>query len=354
MNEAKPKSVAPRRSTLFKVAFVVWLVAPWSLVGLLVWSDRPYVPDLLSHFLLHAAAGCLMVGALLTAFRRWRSGMNLFLVGVVIAAGWRLSAPAPSGGPAPAGRVIRLVEYNGRGESSRHDNEAMKWARDQNADLVVLIEPAFGLLDDYPFLRQEYPYLVEPSAGLMWEVIVLSRFPAEVRAIAEYSEENKFSFAARRSLVVRPPGVEPFLLTAMHPPSPRTMATWRRSLEGVVLTGGILRAWREQTGMEVIVAGDFNSTPVGRLHRLFARESGLRGWSPMVGGGTWPASLPPWLSIPIDRVWTSDGITVRSMLVGPQFRSDHRPIVCEIVMPSQPEQTPSNSTKGEPLGGLAR
>lgn len=358
MSETNPQPAAPRRSAVFRALRAAWLVAPWSLVALLAWSDRPYWTDLASHFLLHAAAACVVVGATLAAIRRWRSGLNLLLVSAVLAGGWRLSASAP-GGEAGAGRTLRLVEYNARGEWSRHDNEAMRWLRDQRADLIVLIEPPFGLLNDYPFLRREFPYSVEPSAGLMWEVIVLSRFPAEVRAIAEYSEENKFSFAARRSLVVRPPGVAPFLLTAMHPLSPRTKETWRASIDGVRLNGRIIRDWSEKSGMDVVVGGDFNSTPVGRLHRLFARESGLLGWSRFSGGGTWPARLPAWFSLPIDRVWTSEGVGVRSMTVGPRFRSDHRPIVCDLVMPAAseggiPEQAPASEAKREREGSDGR
>ncbi|MBL8745661.1 MAG: endonuclease/exonuclease/phosphatase family protein [Phycisphaerae bacterium] len=327
---------------------------PWSLVGLLVWSDRPYALDLLSHFLLHAAGMLFVIALALLALRRWRSGANLVLVALILTTGWRLAATAPTGGLAHPGTTIRLVEFNMHGERARHDNEAITWLRDQDPDLVVLIEPPFGLLNDYPFLREKYPYTVEPAAGLMWEVMLLSRFPAEVQPIAEYSEETKFSFAARRSLIVRPPNASPFLLSAMHPPSPRTAETWRKSLEGAELNAGLFRAWRDKTSMPIVVAGDFNSTPVGRVHQTFARISGLKRSSPLLGGGTWPSRVPAAFALPIDCVWTSSEWTVNTIQVGPRFRSDHRPIVAELELPPPPKQPPSESTPREPLGGSVR
>lgn len=320
------------------------LMLPWSLVGILVWSERPYPLDLASHFLLHAAAVIVLLGAILLLFRRRIAGLNLLLVAVAITIGWRLSMSVPAGGVGDDPSIIRLVLFNAQEESSRHDNAAFGWIRDQRPDVIVLIEPPWGLLNDYPDLRRDYPYVVEPRAGLMWSVILLSRFPATVEPLVPYSEEIKFSFVARRSLLVRPPAAAPFLLTAMHPPSPRTRETWRLSLEGTELNARLLGDWGKASPYPIIVAGDFNSTPVGRVHRLFERLSGLTGWTPMVNAGTWPASMPRWLSIPIDRVWTGGGAIVRSVRIGPGFRSDHRPVAAEIVLPA------NRSELGDPGG----
>lgn len=338
------------RSTLRRCALAAWLGAPWLLVALMAWTSRPYALDLVAHFLLHAAALLMLTAIALLVLRRPIAASSPALVALALIVGWRTFARGPTGGDVAG--TITLVEFNMQGESSRHDNNAAAWLRDQNADVIVLIEPPIGLLEDYPYLKRAYPYSVAPEAGLMWEVMLLSRFPAEVRAIAEYSEETKFSFAARRSMVVTPSDGAPFLLTAMHPPSPRTPETWKRALEGVQLNGRLLREFARESGMPVIVAGDFNSTPFGRVHREFARESGLTGWCPLLGGGTWPARLPAWLSIPIDRVWTSAGMEMRSMHAGPRFRSDHRPIVARVAR--GPSQTPSDLRPREPASDSVR
>lgn len=343
-----------QRSMLVKALIAVWLIAPWSLVALMAWTDRPHGLDLLSHFLAHAAAVVVIVGLGCTLLRRFVSAANLGLVALAIMLGWSFWADAPAGAPVPGARVLTLVQFNMQGESSRHDNDAAAWLRDQQADVIVLIEPPFGLLNDYPFLRERYPFVVEPQPGLMWEVMLLSRFPAEVRPITEYSEETKFSFAARRSLLVNPPDGVPFLLSAMHPPSPRTRETWMKSLEGVRLNGRLLREFHERTSIPIIVAGDFNSTPFGRVHREFAQGSGFTAWATLFNGGTWPARLPRWLAIQIDRVWTTPGVSVHTMSVGPAFRSDHRPIVSRIALPALPAQNPANDRQREPVGQSAR
>lgn len=338
--------------------------APWLLVGLLAWTHRPYWLDLASHFLLHAGVMCLLAGAALLIARCRIVGTSCLLAGLAVAAGWRMSASAPSGvdatnRPRPS---VRIVFFNAHEEVSRHDNDAFAWIRDQNPDAIVIIEPPWALLEDYPFLRRDFPHVVEPQPGMLWSILLLSRWPAQVEPLAPYADEIKFSFVARRSLLVSHPAGERFILTAMHPPSPRTPATWRRSIGEVGRDGGIIRQWAERSALPIVVVGDFNSTPVGRVHRTFARASRLRGWSPWVGGGTWPARMPPWLSLPIDRAWTGYGAAVRTMKVGPCFRSDHRPVVVDIVLrdgkgsgdSSAPEQTPFDPSPIESPGGSTR
>lgn len=330
-------------------------ILPWSLVGLLLWTNRPYALDLASHFLPHAGFACLLLGLVLLATRQRRIAVSILLAAASTLLLSRASVSAPLGGGGGTGRVIRIVEFNAREEFSRHDNDAFTWIRDQKADVIVLIEPPWGVLDDYPWLKRDYPYFIEPTEGLMWSIMLLSRFPAEVHPLAEYSEETKFSFAARRSMLVAPEGGSQFLLSAIHPPSPRSRETWARSLESAGLAARLLRDWHAQTRIPILIAGDFNSTPTGRLHRRFARDSGLTAWTPLATGGTWPSIMPPWLSLPIDKVWTSEPLRVVSFRVGPRFRSDHRPFVAEIEIPSSgPEQAPNNARSGEPSEPLAR
>ena len=93
-----------------------------------------------------------------------------------------------------------------------------------------------------------------------------------------------------------------------------------------------LNAGRLATGLPVIVAGDFNSAPTGSAHRVFGRSSGLGTWRTLLGRGTWPAWAPPALGLPIDRVWASGEVRLRAARVGPRFRSDHRPIVVDLLI----------------------
>lgn len=314
-----------------------WLLAPlaWLPVLLLVWTERPYLLDLASHFLPHAGAAMIFFGGVLALLRGRILGASSAAAGLVLVLAWMFAVRAPIGGgtPAEGATRLKLVFYNMYGSHSRHDNEFNTWLRDQKPDLVVIVDAAWGYLQDQPWLTREYPYHIEPEPGLLWSNVLLSRFPAEVTPLVEYSEEIKFSFIARRSLLVTLESGARFLLTADHPPSPRTRETWLRSLREIERDGPVVRAWAERVGVPIVMPGDFNSSPQGRVHREFGRLSGLVAWQPMILRGTWPASLPRWMALPIDKVWTSppgSGVVVRSMVVGPQFRSDHRPLIIEL------------------------
>lgn len=315
---------------------MVLLVGAWLPLAVVLWTKRPYVLDLVSHFALHFVAAELLLGALLLVVGRWRSGGVMLFAGLAlgVACGWHFNAPG-GGGPAdPVGGVrLKIVHYNAFGAISRNDEAFLEWLRAEDPDLVCIIDTPWNWHVTSPWLAERYPYRVVPRAGWAWPNLLLSKHPAEASALVPYSEAVKFSFIARTSLVVEVPGAEPFVFTAFHPQSPRTPRSWQKSMLSAELGGDVLRQWGEAHDGSLIVCADTNSTPMGRLHRTFAQSSGLRGWSAMLGGGTWPAALPRWFSIPIDRIWTSEGVAVRSMEVGPRFVSDHRPIVVEVVVP---------------------
>ncbi len=335
---ARAASPAARGRALPRVLLAVWMTGLLALVALAWWTGRPYWLDLASHFLVSAAVGLGAIGLGLAGLRRWPSAGVTLAAALAIPLIARSDATAPvASAVVPAGFVrLKLVQYNAYGEHSRNDKEFMSWLRDQEADLVAIIDPPWGWRRDYPYLTREYPSYVEPQPGLEWPIILLSRLPAEVSPLVEYSDKVTFSFVGRRSLLVRVGDgslAGAFLFTGMHPPSPRTPKSWGNSLEVVERDGPILRDWMERSGLPVIVSGDFNSTVQGRVHRTLARLSGMSGWSPVWNAGTWPASMPSWLSLPIDRVFTGGGAVVRSMVVGPRFRSDHRPVVMVVDVP---------------------
>jgi endonuclease/exonuclease/phosphatase (EEP) superfamily protein YafD len=330
------------------------LALPWGLVGLMAWTERPYLLDLASHFLVHAAAAMAAAGLVLVCGMRRVWGINLLMAAGAVAAGWRLSASAPGEARGEEGEMLRIVLFNMHLEASRHDNEAMQWVLERKPDVIVLIEPPWWALLDWPVLKREFPVVIEPEAGLMWSTVMVSRRAGRVVGLAGGEERAQHLFMARRCLEIEMDGGRRVLVAAMHPLSPRTTRTWGSSVEEAKFAGGLIRSFEERTGLPVVVVGDFNSTPMGRVHRTFARASGLRGWSPAVGGGTWPAWLPSWVSLPIDRTWTGGGAWVRRMEVGPRFRSDHRPVFCEVVVPARPEHSPSDGGRGEPFDGLVR
>jgi len=133
-------------------------------------------------------------------------------------------------------------------------------------------------------------------------------------------------------------------LVTVHPTSPLGgAATWRRQLAQL---DRILRA----SPRPLVVAGDFNAT---RWHRGFARilatdlddahERRRRWWA-----ATWPDDrrplLPPLLHL--DHVLVSPTVGVRAIREAAGRGSDHRPLICDLLVPPGPPSGSRGSSGG--------
>ncbi|HSE76355.1 MAG TPA: endonuclease/exonuclease/phosphatase family protein, partial [Dongiaceae bacterium] len=79
---------------------------------------------------------------------------------------------------------------------------------------------------------------------------------------------------------------------------------------------------------DVILMGDMNGVPWGRVQRALRGKAGLdnaAGWVL-----SWPSSLPLPLRLPLDHVLTRGHLVVTSFAAGPKTDSDHFPVVAEI------------------------
>ena len=334
-------SAAPVQEKRFRklqmVALIIIAIVVWLPLGNAIWVSRPYELDLAVHFTKHIAAVLIVAGIVVMPLRWWRFVLIVGTAGITLAGYAIAHDHPPTGAIAGTGgwQDIRLVHYNAYGNRSRHDEAFLDWLRETDPDLVCIVDVPWNFTHSHPWLAERYPYRAEPKPGVAWPNLLLSKYPAQiVELVDEVDEVTKWSFVARRSMLVSPPGGESFLFTAFHPPSPRSVQTWKLSLRFVHRDAGVLSQWMESHDNPVLVSSDCNSTPLGRIHRAIAQESGLLGWSRLLGGGTWPSNVPTWLSLPIDRLWTSSGVRVRSLTVGPHFISDHRPVVAGVVLPA--------------------
>ena len=323
------------------------------------WSGRPYVLDLIAQFGPHAsvALGLGCVGALVIGGGRRPGRLLGAELGLAAAAALGLCLLVSRGGAArmaaapPAegdGRIVRVVVYNAKGEATRADDEFDAWLRGQDADVVCIIDQPWGYEASRAWITERYPHSVGPERGLSWSILILSRHALTPGPLADQSGEHMFSFPARRAVTVRPEGGSPFVFTATHPPSPRTLETWRASLAEARRDGLVARRAHESTGLPVIVAGDFNSGATGAVHAAFGRASGLATWPTLFGRGTWPAGAPALVGIPIDRVWATPEVGLRAARVGPRFRSDHRPVTVDLFIPGRAQSAGERAGGGDP------
>ena len=75
---------------------------------------------------------------------------------------------------------------------------------------------------------------------------------------------------------------------------------------------------------DVVVMGDFNSTPWSRLQLAFAKAAGLRNWGHLAL--SWPSWAPMPFRLPIDQIFARGAIDIEQAARGPAVDSDHFPI----------------------------
>jgi len=87
------------------------------------------------------------------------------------------------------------------------------------------------------------------------------------------------------------------------------------------------RAQQTYSGRNVLIIGDFNTTPWSARFQQLKNEGLLLSSESGYGvQSTWPASLPSVLGIPIDLCLYSQGITIVDRYIGSFLGGDHRPL----------------------------
>ncbi|MBI1338489.1 MAG: hypothetical protein GC164_16220 [Phycisphaera sp.] len=237
--------------------------------------------------------------------------------------------PHADGSEDPAYFDLRVVTYNAGGAAAGEWQRFARWAVDQDPDVVSVEEISWPWWEVNPF--PDLPYRLTSRDG----TAIYSRY--KLSEIGDWQPRRR----PDRSQV---PYLHPALLEAdaqkrcvfinVYLPSPRSVERWRASLEAVgqdEVALGVLRG----TGVPMVAAGDFNSTPLGRVYRSFRENYGMVDACPdVLRSGTIPAWLPRCLALPIDHVMVSRGVRVVRYEVGPNTGSDHRPVFTVLRLPT--------------------
>jgi endonuclease/exonuclease/phosphatase (EEP) superfamily protein YafD len=89
-----------------------------------------------------------------------------------------------------------------------------------------------------------------------------------------------------------------------------------------------LALFLETQPTDLILMGDLNGAPWGRVQRAFRAKTVLdnhAGWD-----FTWPSPLPWPLRLPLDHVLARGHLVVTEFDAGPEIDSDHFPVIAEI------------------------
>lgn len=287
-----------------------------------LWGDQPYGLDLVVQWTGLQVIFWLLVAAGLATWQHRR--LTAVVPAAVAVAVMGLSLPAywPDAGPRPAGESVAfgMVIYNAGVTNPAEDAELVRWIGERRPELVLISEAPYGM--DWQVFR-EMGYEVQQR----YRAVCLSLTPVEPITPPDQRRIRYYR--------VDLGGEAPLHLAQVHLLSPRTPELWEQQLRQVDRLTKFAREAAE-LGRPTVVAGDFNSTPLGRGYARFERRSGLRnvGHAPW-RGGTWPSWMPTMLSIPIDHVWASGEIAAAHHEVGPACESDHRPVYVAMAVPGE-------------------
>ena len=290
---------------------------------------------LFSHFRVQLAAAASLFLALALLSRRPRASL---LAGLLLAANlvpvWPyLTMPlSPAAAAAPG---IRLMTLNLQHRHARID-EVERLIEQQQPTAVLLTElpPKAELW--LARLRARYAHQVHEPGSSVFDVVLLSKWPIETAEMhrdagasfpvleARLCEEAVTRLATRCFTVVGLHAANP-----LHPRSPQ-----RRDVQ-LALAGA---AAKRAPGGRAAVLGDLNTTPWGPEFGALLIAGGLRDAS--LGHGlraTW-LSTNPLLGLPIDHILVGDGLAVQGYRLGPDFGSDHFPVIADLAFIDDPRR----------------
>jgi endonuclease/exonuclease/phosphatase (EEP) superfamily protein YafD len=250
---------------------------------------------------------------------------------LVLACGLLLGSSAPPAAEISAPGDLRVASYNVN-YGLAGDPETLDALIATNADVVFVQEANAAWADAFLDLRDRWPHQAIVDHGAAGGLAVLSRFPFDE---GEVVPSAVGWFPAWKVTVDTPAGPLQALQVHLHPPfddrwgwaaGPFTTSD-ERELELVaaleVLDGDV----------PTVVLGDFNERR-GRAIRLM-EDRGFEDVLPRFAPGekTWSWDLPVGrLSGTLDHVFTGGGARAVGAAVRDEGRSDHRPIVVDVVL----------------------
>lgn len=253
---------------------------------------------------------------------------------------------------APAGETVRVASFN-LGLDLVHATAFARWLERQGVTVVCLQEGEGAK----PALR---------AALASWQFNSTATIASRLPIVREYepmahawNHDQRYSAQLHRARM-RTPGGREFVVASVHLPTvrPGLERLAKGNVEGlkrhVAWWGSemsrVLSELAATATEPMVVVGDFNmpsdDSTMAALRSSFVFAFEEAGWG---YGYTRPARYP-WVRI--DHILASPEWSVRSSRVGPDFSSDHLPVMAELVLPEDVPPAPAGRA-AEPAGGAA-
>lgn len=240
-----------------------------------------------------------------------------------------------------AGTAIRVVTYNVAGGADL--NTSLPWIIERTRADILGFQECGGTLADGVRDLPEIAWYTSTQDHLC----LVSRYP--VLSTRQLDREN-FRVAGGSGIVIEYTidlGTRQLTLTNLHLETPREGLAPVR--EGNVTEGfgrleskSIIRDIESSQARRlvddgegaIVVIGDFNLPVESVIYRR--HWGGMRNAFSRVGFGFGFTRLAGWIRARIDHILAGDGIQIVRAFVGPDFGSDHRPMIADLVVPDSP------------------
>lgn len=321
--------------TLLSGAYLVTLVLLW--VAEAVVAERHWLTTLATYAPQQIFGLPLPLLLLASLVKRNRRALKLSIAALLVLLiglmGFTLPLRLP---PRAKGMPIRVMTYNIH-HAATSAAEVARVIRDYRPDVVCLQEAnaCEPWEDPMPDLIRLLPGW--HSTSYPREPAVFSRYPIieerfmQVRGSSERGVLQVTVLANGRKITI----LDAHFPTALKPESlSRRKSSIRSYLRGAaaVRSRQVARLQELAAGSDapVVIAGDLNTPPRGRLHRRLARSYTDAFNAAGAGfGHTFRSGLPVER---IDYVFVGDGVEVRRCFVPRVRASDHRPVVADLVV----------------------
>ena len=226
----------------------------------------------------------------------------------------------PAGPRAAGDETLRILSLN-VSYFDRNHREVIDLIATHQPDLVGLVEVTDRWMKELSVFDRDYPYQVVETTR-RGGVALFSRLHLEEAELRPFASRRRNFVVA--TLVV---AGRPVRLAVVHAASPMWAARAALRDQQLALLASVAR---ESPDYEMIIVGDFNTSPWSLAFRRLLDETEWRNAGQGFGYlPTWPATRP-WLGIPIDHHLVSDGIVVHDFSVVGPTGSDHLAVVTEL------------------------
>ncbi len=234
--------------------------------------------------------------------------------------------------------TIRVATFNVEGGNGL--DASLPWIIDRLEVDVLALQECGGRLSEVLARLPDVVWHHHRQAGLC----LVSRFPIQS---AEQMERDHFQVAGGAGVVIRyalDVNGREINLTNLHLETPRAgleqlregdIVEGQRKLESKSTLRDIesrqARRWVDQADGPFIVVGDFNLPVESAIYERYWND--LRNAFSHAGFGFGHTRITRWVRARIDHVLLGAGCRVENAFVGPDFGSDHLPMVADVILP---------------------